>query len=466
MRKRKPFNSNGCNMKQKEISAQGSGVRSVLSQVALGVAFAFMGGVAQAQGLDTVLGQMMKAHPRLDGTRNDVAAAKERVGDTFRRAWTPNLDLNLEDGRQKYESLANDKSLDYSRSTIRATQLLTDFGKSNSTVAENQAVLNQTQALNSATEASLLLEALSAHWSYVRADKILEFSRQSETSVRKQVNMESSMVELGKGYESNVLQAKVQLTSAESRRLRAEGALDIAKARVKAIFGDLAAQVQYGQLAVVKADLLPKSLEEAKTIAVQNNQQIEVGKHRSQAIQERMASTKAKEFLPRLNLVLEANKRYNTEGVESSRSFRDDKAYFQFAYNFNAGGAGLYAVDAVTRDHAASVARELETRQLVEEQVNIAWRNVQVANENRETLANLVRIAAKFYEMALAERQLGRRTLLEVLSAELSLINSLSDLMSTEADAAIAALTLLQAMGKLDLNSFDLKPLEAVLPKI
>jgi adhesin transport system outer membrane protein len=169
--------------------------------------------------------------------------------------------------------------------------------------------------------------------------------------------------------------------------------------------------------------------------------------------------------LPRFNLVAEKNTRHNTDGMSNERTFGDDKLYLQFLYNFNAGGAGLSAVESVTRDHAASVARELETRQLVEEQVSIAWRNVQVAGDNRQTLANLVRISAKFYEMAVAEREMGRRSLLEVLSAELSLINSLGDLMSTEADAAIAALTLAQAMGGLTLNSFEIKPIDAVLPK-
>jgi adhesin transport system outer membrane protein len=409
---------------------------------------------------------MLKTHPRLQASRNDVSSAQAKVSDTFRRSWTPNFDLSAEKGDQKYESLANDKTLDYTRSSIRATQQIYDFGKSNRLVAENEAVLNQTKALAAAAESGLLLEGLSAHWSYVRADKILDFSRQSEASVRRQASMESSMVELGKGYESNVLQAKVQLTSAEARTLKAEGALDIAQARVRAVFDTVIGKLDYKHLAVARADLMPKSLVAAKETAVQNNQQIQVGIYRSQAILERISSTKAKEFLPRLNLVAEKNKRYNTDGVENTRTFGDDKVYVQFLYNFNAGGAGLSAVESVTNDHAASVARELETRQLVEEQVNIAWRNVQVASENRQTLANLVRIAAKFYEMAVAERQMGRRSLLEVLSAELNLINALSDLMSTEADAAIASFTLLQAVGKLDLDSFDIKPIEAVLPKI
>jgi len=420
----------------------------------------------QAQDLKATLGEMLKVHPRLQASRNDVSSAQSKVSDTTRRAWTPNLDLSAEKGEQKYESQANPGRLNYTRTGVRATQQIYDFGKSGRLIAENEAVVNQTRALASAAESGLLLEGLSAHWSYVRADKILEFSRQSEDSVRRQASMESSMVELGKGYESNVLQAKVQLTSAEARRLKAEGALDIAQARVRAIFDTLSNSLNYKQLAVVRAELMPKSLEEAKAMALRNNQQIQVGMHRSKAIEERIGSTQAKEFLPRLNLVAEKNSRYNTDGIQNVRTFGDEKLYVQFLYNFNAGGAGSSAVDSVRRDHAASVAREAETRQLVEEQVNIAWRNVQVASQNRQTLANLVRIAAKFYEMAVAERQMGRRSLLEVLSAELNLINSLSDLMSTEADAAIASFTLLQAIGKLDLESFDMKPVDTVLPKI
>lgn len=445
--------------------------------VALAAVLALGGVAASGQELKGLMSELLATHPRLEASRNDVRSAESKISDTFRRAWTPNFDITAEDGQQRYESLgagntASGRDLDYWRANVRANQQLYDFGKTSRQVAEAEAVLGQSKALASSTESGILLEALSAHWSYVRADKVLEYSRQSEQSVRSQAKMESSMVELGKGYESNVLQAKVQLTSAESRSLKAVGALDIARARVKAVFGDAASKVTYKQLAVIKPEALPKSLEEAKHIALANNQQIQVGIYRSQAILERISSTQSKEFFPRLNLVMEKNRRYNTEGVAAADGqssypvFSDEKLYLQFQYSFNAGGAGLSAVEAVKHDYDASVGREADTRQLVEEQVNIAWRNVQVAGENRATLSNLVRIAAKFYEMAVAERQIGRRSLLEVLSAELSLINALSDLMSTEADAAIANFTLLQAMGKLDVNSFDLKPVDLVLPKI
>ena len=421
-----------------------------------------------SQDLKGTLEDLLKNHPRLVASGHDLKSASEKVSEVTRRAWTPNLDVTSEEGRQKYKQAEErNQVLDTARNSIRATQLLWDFDKSDKQIAEAQAVREQSRATAAATETGLLLEALTAHWSYIRADRTLMFARQSEASVRTQANMESSMVELGKGYESNVLQAKVQLTQAESRRLRSEGALDIAQARVKAVFGPMTVRVDYKMLAVPRMDIMPKTLEEAHQIAQQNNKQIQIGMHRSQAILQRMGSTSAREFLPRINFVTEVANRKNTDGTDTKSEFwNDKKAFFQFQYNLNSGMAGSAAVDAVANDYKASVSREVESRDLVMEQVNIAWRNMHVSMQNKETLANLVRIAAKYYEMAVAERQMGRRTLLEVLSAELSLINALSDLMATEADAAIASLTLLQAIGKLDVSAFELKPIDSVLPKI
>ena len=331
------------NVKKQGATAFAGGVRAVALAALLAAGLT----PVHAQDLKVTLGEMLKTHPRLQASRNDVSSAQSKVSDTTRRAWTPNLDLSAEKGDQKYESLANDKRLDYTRTAIRATQQIYDFGKSGRLIAENQAVVGQTQALASAAESGLLLEGLSAHWSYVRADKILDFSRQSEESVRRQANMESSMVELGKGYESNVLQAKVQLTSAEARRLKAEGALDIAQARVRAVFDKLSSSLNYKQLAVVRAELMPKSLDEAKAIAMRNNQQIQVGMHRSKAIEERIGSTQAKEFLPRLNLVAEKNSRYNTDGIQNVRTFGDEKLYVQSFENLGMDLRDYFAAKAL-----------------------------------------------------------------------------------------------------------------------
>ena len=422
-------------------------------RMALAVSLAFALPV-QAAELKAVLSALMNEAPRATAARSDQEGAESRVSETVRRAWTPSLELTQESGTQRYQTNPNiaPPVVSGERFTFRATQLIYDFGRTGHQIGEAEAVARQSGAVADATRDGLLLEALSAHWSVVRSQRVLEYSQQSEASVRNQAQLENSMVELGKGYESNVLQAKVQLATAEARRVRAEGALEIARARVGAVFGKLSPQVQYDRIALSSAAALPRTLEIARETALENNSQLKVGVQRSEAIRQRLASTQAKEFLPRLQLVTENG---NRRDIDGSPSVNDRKVTLQLQYNVNAGMAGLASMDATRKDFDASVSREVETRDLVLEQVTIAWRNLQVARINKETLENQVRIAAKFFEMASAERQLGRRSLLDVLSAEISVISAQSDLATTEADVAIAGLTLLQSIGKLDLDVIE-----------
>ena len=117
---------------------------------------------------------------------------------------------------------------------------------------------------------------------------------------------------------------------------------------------------------------------------------------------------------------------------------------------FNLGLAGNAAVKTAQQEIAASVAREAETRSLVREQVSIAWRNLKTAQDNRFNLGNQVQLAQEFLNIAREERKVGKRTLLDVLSAETNLLNAQSDLASTEFDVLSAAYTLMQAVGRLD----------------
>ena len=270
--------------------------------------------------------------------------------------------------------------------------------------------------------------------------------------------------ELGRGYESNVLQSKVQLASAEARRIRAEGALDIAQARIKALFAQYAQLVDFDQVAVVKANQLPLNLDAALEAAIQNNQQLKVGVHRSQALAHRLSSSEVREARPKLETMAEVGQRHNWDSAIDNARVNDKKVLLQLRWDFNAAGAAASASAAIRNDLEASQLREVEARQLVQEQVTIAWRNLLIARQNQETLANQVRIAAKFFELATAERQFGRRSLLDVLSAEVALITAMSDLASTEVDAAIAALTLLQSTGGLSLDKLVMLKTKDVIP--
>ncbi|OEJ67242.1 TolC family protein [Magnetovibrio blakemorei] len=421
------------------------------ASVVLFVAIMASSSSAKADPLSLVLADLMNSSPRLAAAEADWKAAGDRASETWRKAWTPQLDLTFSQGYQNYQKPdAATRFYDARTSSARITQLVYDFGKSSSSVAEAEAVTAQNQVAYKAVGQGLLLEALTAFISVQRSHQVLRFARDSEANIREQTQLENALVESGKGYASNVLQAKAQLAGASARRVRAEGALDVAQARVKAVFGGQADRLSYKDAMAFPEEHLPVSREAAHDLALKNNLQIALGQLRSDAIRERKWSTTAGEFAPRIELIGEAGRNSNSDGTVGMVDNR--KAVLQVTLPFNVGLGGVAAVEAAAKELLASRRREDDTRNLVIEQVDISWRNLKTAKENMENLSNQMNIASQFLEIARQERQVGRRTLLDVLTAETNLINAQSDYISTTYDLSIAAFTLLQAIGQLDVS--------------
>lgn len=411
--------------------------------------FAVHSASAQSVNFSQALSPLLESAPRTQAADADLRAAGARVDEVTRRAWAPQFELNASAGYQRFEK-PNAELHEVSNAkthTLRVTQLISDFGRSSKSIRENEMVKAQAEMGLEAMKQGVVLDALQAYLSVQRAQKVLGFAQLSEKNIVEQARIEDAMVVAGRGYVSNVLQAKAQLAGAQARRVRAEGAQSVAMYRVKAVFGNLAANLIYEQQ-IPRAMNLPRSLQEALDEADANSLQIRLGKFRSDALAERMASIRAREYAPRLQLLAEARRATAFDGVNGT--VKDDRAQLQLNYPINLGMAGASAVSGAQYDIAASLAREEETRNLVKEQVAIAWRNLQTAQDNQVNLQNQVRLAQEFLNIARQERTVGKRNLLDVLSAETNLLNAQSDLVSTDFDVISASYTLLQAMGRLD----------------
>lgn len=404
---------------------------------------------AQTVNFSQALAPLLEDAPRTQAAAADLRAAASRVDEVSRRAWAPQFELNTSAGYQRFEK-PNAELHEVNNAqthTLRLTQLISDFGRSSKSIQENEMVKAQAEAGLEAMKQGVILDALQAYLSVQRAQKVLTFAQLSEKNIIEQARIEDAMVEAGRGYVSNVLQAKAQLAGAQARRVRAEGAQSVAFYRVQAVFGDRASKLAYDQQ-IPTASSLPKSLVGALEEADANSLQIRLGKFRSAALSARMASVRAREYAPRLQLLAESRRATAFDGVMGT--VKDDRAQIQLNYPINLGLAGSAAVSGAQHDIAASIAREDETRNLVKEQVAIAWRNLQTAQDNQLNLQNQVRLAQEFLNIARQERTVGKRSLLDVLSAETNLLNAQSDLVSTDFDVISASYTLMQAMGRLD----------------
>jgi adhesin transport system outer membrane protein len=126
----------------------------------------------------------------------------------------------------------------------------------------------------------------------------------------------------------------------------------------------------------------------------------------------------------------------------------DQSIKLQLKYAFDFGFTARNSLKAARSGQSAAEQRYGDTRVSIEEQVRNAWNNLQTAQATAEFLRNQANIAGEFLELARRERQLGQRSLIDVLSGETALINSNSDAASAETDVAIAVYQLLAAMGK------------------
>jgi adhesin transport system outer membrane protein len=359
------------------------------------------------------------------------------------------LELSASGGYQRYEkpNAPRHEVVDALTYTARVTQLVSDFGRSANSIEENQRVRDQSASGLEAMKQGVALDAILAYLSVQRAERVLDFAVRSERNIIEQARIEDALVVAGRGYVSNVLQAKAQLAGSQARRVRAEGAQSVAQYRIRAVFGDVAPKLTFGDR-IPMPGALPTSLDAALAEADEASLQVRIGRFRSQALESRAESIRAREYNPRLQVLLESRRAKGLDGVNGT--VEDDRLQLQVNMPFNLGLAGSAAVKTAQQEIAASVARENETRALVREQVSIAWRNLKTAQDNRFNLGNQVQLAQEFLNIAREERKVGKRTLLDVLSAETNLLNAQSDLASTEFDVLSAAYTLLQAVGRLD----------------
>ncbi len=408
---------------------------------------------AYAETLKEAVSELLSTHNRIVAAKADLATAKEHVSVTKGR-WFPTASATAYYGRQHTDLPAGDSMwLDAEEVSLEISQLLWDFGGTIADIKESKLLHARSQSTLEKTHQDMILEGVSAYLNLKRAELVLKYSQQSEANIKRQTEMEDTRVKRGMGYSTDVLQAKSQLRGAQARRIRQEGALVRAKNRSKAIFNRPSEEISSIEMLNVPFNLLPATLEEAEATALKSSPILEASDFDVQVAKERIASSRARGFFPTVNGVLESRFKDNVGGYED---YRDEQiAKVELTYNFNLGFTAVNSLNASKQNHRAAVKLDKDIKDLIIEKVRNSWINLNTAKRNAELLHDQADIVAEFLELARKEQQMGRRSLLDVLSGETVLINSQSAAAAAETDIAISALTLLNVMGKLEPNVLE-----------
>jgi len=404
--------------------------------------------------LQSLLIHLVKNDEEIKRFKSQAEQAKAQHSQS-KGLYYPTMDLLADGGREKIDNdFRPDTNENRYNITLRANQLITDFGKTLDTIDRSGIILEQANARLEATRQQLMLEGVKAYINIVKTRERLDSARQSEARIKKLTGIEKTLVKKGAGLSSDVLQAASQLAGAMALRVFAEGELNLAKNRFQAVFFHFPTSKEILQFKDIEFPYkkLPIMLEDAIAIADKQNPELLITMYDTQIAQKEIDIAKTA-FYPQLNLFAEAINKYNDEGQMGHRD--ELSAGVEFRYNlFNGGGDRAALRSALANQKAASF-HTGHVKKIIKEQVSNSWDQLSTLNQRSELLDQQADIVKNFLILAKKERKMGTRSLLDVLTGEINYINAVATSIATRQDTKIAAYNLLFAMGSINLQLFE-----------
>jgi adhesin transport system outer membrane protein len=359
-------------------------------------------------------------------------AAEASVDEAKGQRW-PQVDVTASSatkefgsGVKNYEYQGNTPSLGVSVATN-----LIDFGQTSRTIESREERVTSAQQAVQAQREDLAMQVSNALIEWNKQQHVIAISKQYLARMAELVKMLSGIVQSDTGRRS-------ELTQAKGRLLQAQSYLENAESRSRDV------EITLNRLMGNNRITLPASNNWALSFGDLNRQLVSLDRHplilRASA-EERAAFKEAEAIkasgLPKLNWTVSKNTREDQLGREQA---------WQTGLNVS---WGLFRGGSTNAQEIAAIKRAEASRQQVQEQRRELENRVRTANQNAHSTAeravlykNLIvesdRIRKDFFDQWY---HLGRRSLLDVLSAESDLYNNQVSEVSNRFDSYAAIIS-------------------------
>ena len=392
---------------------------------------------------------LTKNQKQIKAAEADVDAAYERVRAAW-GAWYPELAVTTNWGREKQnKGSGTDDSEEHPRELgATLTQNLWDFGSTDSAIDTAKLTLERSRINLVSTRQAIVMQGIEAHLNLIRANKVYNFAKASALNIGGQLKLEDARVQRGGGLATDVLQAKTQLAGAQARSNSSAAGLRNAKNAYRRFYKKTPVKIEDLDDPRIPFELLPKSEEKMLKILFKKNPGLKLSKIDAEILDQTVIKTRADEFFPKLNATASTKAKTDVGGTAGSSTEQLFK--IELSYSLNLGLTERNTLRASKKEYLAGTERYIDALASFEQQARDLWSNYQRDKENADFLKNQANIASEFLELARKERELGNRTLMDVLAGETGLINANSDAASTETDLKLDAFRILNILGLLE----------------
>ena len=410
--------------------------------------------IANSQALTDDLRKVLLEDERILAAKYQLEGASERAS-SAQKAYFPVFQMDISNGweRQKDPGVSA-TSMTGQTANIAINQTVYDFGATATRVDIADINVKRANQVIKRVEQEILLEAMEAYIALLGSSNQIYYAQKSVENIQNQGDIETSKVERGIGYTTDVLQVKTQLMGAQVRLASAQGNYDQATSGYMAVF-KTAPSLEVGTRKDLPEILDEKrfflSLEQMLERVREENPQLALAKIDLQISEKQEEETKANSFFPALGLEASQSWKNDRDGTDGQQA--DSAVGLTLSYSFDAGLSAMNNVKGAKADALATKQLYADLLRRLERDAKIAWSQYQTALTNADILSTQTQIADKFLELARKERIAGNRSLVDVLAGETALINAQSDEIVARTQVVTAQLRLMAIMGRLAPNS-------------
>lgn len=390
---------------------------SVIMNVFAKTAYRKMPGSPQC--LKTVVRDTLKNNPDSLRAKENIKVAEQALA-RARGDFLPLISFRYATGQEKTDSYSKfesgaeseiDNNLNRREaSLVMSESVFSGFSTYNLVKERKQELKTRRYGAMSVREV-LSLQAAAAYLEVLRAKAIYALVLNNIVVHRETLQKVSVKFRTGAGRKTEMDLARGRLSQANSNLFIGRRAIKDAIAAFLKVVGYRPRRLKK----VIKLPKTPRSLGQAKEIALTRNPVLKVSKSQFLAADKALRVAKSLRY-PRVNIEVSRSTNYNLDGTEG-RS-RDWQGMLVFNYIVFNGGKDEASIKQAAHQRMSELYQQNTTKREVMEDVDNAWNDLQ-ADRNRlsELKAHVVSSRAVLYGYK-KQFELGRRSLLDVLNTE------------------------------------------------
>lgn len=423
------------------------GLRFVSLAVALTAGVAVVPSDVHAETLNQALAAAYEYNPQLDAERARLRAVDEevtRARSGFRPVITGNADINYQFQNQRTNAGKAESELKPRGYSVDLVQPIFSGFRTINAVNEQEANVRAGRETLRGVEQSVLLDASTAFMDVLRDQAIVRLRENNVNVLSRELKATEDRFAVGEVTRTDVAQA-------QARRAGSVSNLDLAKANLKtsrAVFervighapGNLVEPVGYERW-------LPKSLEEATNIGTHENPAVVNALYLEQAARFGVDRIRG-ELLPQVQLEASYQDRFEPAPLVSEAE--QALVTGRLTVPIYEGGEVYARVRQQKHIHVSRLQEIEQARSQSESQVVSAWSQLLAARAQIQSDKSQVDANTTALTGVREEERVGQRTLLDVLNAELELLDSQVNLVTTRRNVVVASYAVLAAVGRLD----------------